>query len=65
MNKLSTGKVCVTVPLHGSKLSPDGIMDYLEKYMQESACTIFHLDIAHDLSPCMCIKILSEVDPTL
>ena len=46
MNMRSTGKACVTVPLHGPKLSPDGVMDYLEKYMQESACTIFHLDIA-------------------
>ena len=48
MNMRSMGKVCVTVPLHGPKLSPDGVMDYLEKYMylQKSACTIFHLDIA-------------------
>ena len=46
MNMRSMGKACVTVPLHGPKLSPDGVMDYLEKYLQESACTIFHLDIA-------------------
>ena len=50
MNVRSTGRVCVTVPLHGPKLSPDGVMDYLEKYMQESACTIFHLDISPTVS---------------
>ena len=50
MNMRSMGKACVTVPLHGPKLSPDGVMDYLEKYLQESACTIFHLDIAPTVS---------------
>ena len=46
MNVRSTGKPCVTVPLHGPKVNPDLVMDYLEKHMQESPCTIFHLDIA-------------------
>ena len=46
MNMRSTGKSCVTVPLHGPKVTPDVVVNYLEKYMQEPACTIFHLDIA-------------------
>ena len=45
-------KACVTVPLHGPQVSPDIVMDYLVKCMQESACTrsIFHLDIAPNVS---------------
>ena len=50
MNMRSTGNSCVTVPLHGPKLSPDVVMNYLVNYMQESACTIFHLDIAPNVS---------------
>ena len=46
----SVGKACVTVPLHGPQVSPDIIMDYLMKCMQESAHTIFHLDIAPSVS---------------
>ena len=40
------GKACVTVPLHGPKVTPDVVMNYLVKNVQESACTIFHMDIA-------------------
>ena len=45
-------KACVTVPLHGPQVSPDIVMDYLVKCMQESACTrsIFHLDVAPSVS---------------
>ena len=57
MNVRSTGKACVTVPLHGPKVTPDLVMDYLEHHMQESACTIYHLDIAStvymDISVCL------------
>ena len=42
--------MCVTVPLHGPSVTPDIVMDYLEKYMKESSCTIFHLDIAPNVS---------------
>ena len=51
MNVRTTGKACVTVPLHGPKVSPDIVLDYLEKYMQESACTIYHMDIAPTVRP--------------
>ena len=44
------GKACVTVPLHGPQVSPEIVMDYLVKCIQESACTIFHLDIAPSVS---------------
>ena len=44
------GKVCITVPLHGPQVSPDIVMDYLVKYRQELARTIFHLDIAPSVS---------------
>ena len=40
------GMVCVTVPFHGPKVTPKIVMDYLVKHIQESACCIFHLDIA-------------------
>lgn len=46
MNVRSPDKVCVTVPLHGPQVTPDIVMDYLEKHMQALPCTIFHLDIA-------------------
>ena len=46
MNVRSTKKSCVTIPLHGPKVSPDTVLNYLQKYMQESTCTIYHLDIA-------------------
>ena len=51
MNVRSTGKACVTVPLHGPKVSSDIVLDYLQEYMQESACTIYHLDIAPTVRP--------------
>ena len=40
------GKACVTVPLHGPKVTPDVVVDYLVKNKRESACTIFHVDVA-------------------
>ena len=63
MNVRNTGKVYVTVPLHGPKVTPDVVMDYLEGHMRETACTIFHLDIAPNvlnlniLTVGMCITI--------
>ena len=69
MNVKSTGKACVIVPLHGPKVTPDVVMDYLEGHMQESACTIFHLDIAPSvlnlniLTMAMCITIIFVYNP--
>ena len=50
MTLKSMGRTCVTVPLHGPEITPSAVMDYLEKHIQESACTIIHLDI----SPSVC-----------
>lgn len=61
MNVRNTGKVCITVPLHGPKVTPDVVMDYLEKHMLESACTIFHLDIA----PTVCCNFLKFISPSV
>ena len=76
LNIRNTGKACVTVPLHGPKVTHDVVMDYLEVCMQESACTIFHLDIAptvcsqiwmlmHAITYVCCLQILSEMDTIL
>ena len=46
MNEKITRNPCVTIPLHGPKVTPDIVLDYIEKYMQEPPCTIYHLDIA-------------------
>ena len=64
VNIVSTGKACVTVPLHGPKVTPDVVMGYLEGHMRESACTIFHLDIAPNVlmwTVGMCINIIMAI----
>ena len=46
----STGTVHVTVPIHGSVVTTDTVMEFLKDHVKEITSTIFHLDIAPSVS---------------
>ncbi len=42
--------VHVTIPVHGPVVTADSIMDCLKEHIERDNCTIYHLDIAPQVS---------------
>lgn len=46
------GKVSAsfTIPIHGPDVTPDTVMDSLSDHLEDPTCSMYHLDIAPDVS---------------
>ena len=47
-----TANAC-TIPIHGPDVTPDTMMNFLINHLQDPYCSMYHLDIASDVSNIM------------
>ena len=48
-----------TIAIHGPEATPDTVMDFLSKHLQDPSCSMYHIDIASDVSfttLCVCVR---------
>ena len=45
-----TSKGCVTIPVHGPRVTPDSVMAFLKDHIANSTGTIFHIDVSPSVS---------------
>lgn len=45
-----------TIPIHGPEVTPDTVMEFLSDHLQDPPCSMYHLDIASDVSFLVCKK---------
>lgn len=39
-----------TIPIHGAEVTPDTIMNFLSDHLNDPSCSMYHLDIAPNVS---------------
>jgi hypothetical protein len=44
-----TSATC-TIPIHGPEVTADTVMDFLINHLQDPCCSMYHLDIASNVS---------------
>ena len=46
----SSSNDCITIPVHGPRVTPDSIMALLKDHVANSTGTIFHIDVSPSVS---------------
>ena len=63
--KKSSNEICdVVIPVHGPKVTSDGIVQSLKQPFEHhtsNQAILFHLDVAPNVCVCVCVFMLSDV----